>query len=72
MAKQLLNNKKVKYKIIDVTNNKRLRKELISKSNGLKTVPQIFIDQKHIGGYDDLNTLNIQNKLDNIIKKYYI
>jgi len=68
-AKMLLERKKANYKVIDVTNDVKQRKELIKKSNGLKTVPQIFIDGKHIGGFDTLHKLDMQGKLETLIKK---
>ncbi len=55
-AKDLLSQKGLTYKEFDVTNPVYL-KEMLSRSNGLTTVPQIFIDNKHIGGYDRLSQL---------------
>jgi glutaredoxin 3 len=69
-AKQLLDAKKAKYQLINVTNDQAQRELLAEKSNGLRTVPQIFIDDKHIGGYDALSQLNMQGKLDNLIRKH--
>ena len=69
-AKQLLEAKKTRYQLIDVTNDQAQRQLLVEKSNGLRTVPQIFIDDKHIGGYDDLSRLSMQGKLDDLIQKY--
>ena len=67
-AKDLLKNKGLKYKEINVTNNQKERELLIKKTNGQRTVPQIFIDNKHIGGCDDLIEINNSGKLDKIIK----
>jgi len=53
-AKALLHKKDLDYEEIDVTNNPELIEEMLAKSNGMKTVPQIFIKGKHIGGCDDL------------------
>lgn len=47
---------------IDITTSPELRKEMIEKS-GRMSVPQIFIDGKHIGGYDDLYTYNQEGHL---------
>lgn len=69
-AKILLEIKKANYEIIDVTNDPEQRQELIIKTNGLRTVPQIFIDDQHIGGFDTLRKLDIQGKLDILIKSY--
>ena len=67
-AKKLLQNKSLKYKEINMTNDKSLQLEIINKT-GLKTVPQIFIDGKHIGGFNDLRNLSITGKLDLLIDK---
>ena len=42
---------------------------MIKKTNGLMTVPQIFINSKHIGGFNELNKLNKSKKLDGISNK---
>ena len=54
MAKVLLRKKNIKFKEINLTSSYGIFEEMIKKSNGKKTVPQIFIGDKHIGGYDDL------------------
>ncbi len=53
-AKMLLDRKGLKYTEIDVTNKPDERTKLVEKANGRKTVPQIFIDDIHVGGCDDL------------------
>ena len=68
-AKILLTSKNVHYAVIDVTNNEAERRLLIEKSNGMKTVPQIFINAHHIGGFDVLNQLNKDGKLDLLIQQ---
>ena len=67
-AKALLDRKKAQYEVIDVTNNPEKRQDLIEKSNGLKTVPQIFIDDQYIGGFDALQKFDMQGKLDALIQ----
>jgi glutaredoxin 3 len=62
----LLQKKQVKFEEINV-NNDEIREEMIAKSGGRKTVPQIFIGSKHIGGCDDLYELENQKKLDELI-----
>ena len=62
-AKDLLNAKHVEYEEIDVTNNPDLRTEL-TQMTGRTTVPQIFINGKHIGGYTDLERLNLAGTLN--------
>jgi glutaredoxin 3 len=66
-AKMLLDNKSIKYTEIPVSSDQS-RIDLVKKANGQKTVPQIFIDDQHIGGYDDLYQLNAEKKLDDLIK----
>tara|TARA_Y100000766_G_C18626244_1_gene468546 strand:+ start:209 stop:475 length:267 start_codon:yes stop_codon:yes gene_type:complete len=68
-AKRLLENLGLNFneKIID--NAPDLKNEMISISNGKKTVPQIFIGQKHVGGYDDLEILHNSGKLMSFINE---
>ena len=63
-AKSLLTSKGVDFVEHDATGNAELRQEMIAKSNGGSTFPQIFIDQTHIGGCDDLHALDRAGKLD--------
>ena len=42
---------------------------MVKKTNGLMTVPQIFINSKHIGGFEELNKLEVCKKLDRVIDK---
>jgi len=67
-AKHLLNKKKVSYEEIDIGYDEKRREEMLKKSNGAKTIPQIFIEEKHIGGYVELKALEVQGKLDNLLK----
>lgn len=66
-AKQLLARKGVPYTEINVENDEQKRSEMISKSGGLRTVPQIFINGQHIGGYLDLYALEQQGLLDKLL-----
>ncbi len=66
-AKQLLKNKNVNFTEIDITNNQSLIDEMLLKSSGRKTVPQIFIDDLNVGGCDDLYALNDKGELDKIL-----
>lgn len=66
-AKDLLQKKGVKFTQIDVTNNDKLREELVHKANGRKTLPQIFINEISIGGYDDLYALDSRGELDKML-----
>lgn len=63
-AKDLLTRKGQSYSEIDVTGDDSARAELIEKANGMRTVPQIFINGEHIGGYDDMTKLEKDGTLD--------
>ncbi|MCH9806188.1 MAG: glutaredoxin 3 [Alphaproteobacteria bacterium] len=67
MAKRLLNSKGVQYEEIDVTFNPKERARMCERSAGRRTVPQIFIGERHIGGCDELHDLERQNRLDAIL-----
>lgn len=66
-VKQLLKNKGVEFTEIDLTNDEEGRLNLIAKAGGRKTVPQVFIDDKHIGGCDDVYELDAKGKLDSLL-----
>ena len=53
-AKEFFQIKGLSYKEINISSSIELQQEMLEKSNGRKTVPQIFINGNHIGGYDDL------------------
>jgi glutaredoxin 3 len=61
-AKQLLESKNYTYEEIPVDHDIEKREEMMRRS-GRRTVPQVFIDGKSIGGYDDLKELDLQGKL---------
>lgn len=63
-AKQLMKKKNIEFTEVNLTNDDDGRVELIEKTNGRKTVPQIFINDKHIGGCDDLYSLEEKGELD--------
>lgn len=67
-AKSLLESKGVKYKEFDGTFDQKVRAEMIQKSNGGRTFPQIFIGGKHVGGCDELHALDRAGKLDPMLK----
>ena len=67
-AKRLLEEEKLIYEEILIDNNPEFRNEMIKLSKGMKTVPQIFFDDKHIGGYVELRELEKNNQLLDIIK----
>ncbi len=63
-AKSLLKRKGIPYKEIDVDLNYERRNEMVKKSNGRTSVPQIFFKNRHIGGCDDLLKLEKENGLE--------
>lgn len=67
-AKNLLDSKRLEYKEIDITTNESLQQEMLSRSHGRKTVPQIFIGDHHVGGCDDLYALEGARELDKLLK----
>tara|TARA_B100002051_G_scaffold245970_1_gene253731 strand:+ start:308 stop:562 length:255 start_codon:yes stop_codon:yes gene_type:complete len=67
-AKRLLARNNLNYKEIDISSKDGLREEMIKKSNGKRTIPQIFFDETHIGGYQELRELEKSNKLSNLVK----
>lgn len=67
-AKRLLSQKGVEYIDYDVMEDTSKRDEMIKRANGRMTVPQIFIDGKHIGGSDDLYALDGAGGLDPLLK----
>lgn len=65
-AKQLLARKGVSWREIDVSADPALRAEVMAKS-GRRTVPQIWIGEYHVGGFDDLHALDRAGKLDPLL-----
>lgn len=65
-AKALLKRKGVSFHEIMVTSDE-IKSEMMAKSGGRMTVPQIFINDKHVGGCDDLYALDSQGKLDDLL-----
>ena len=66
-ARELLNKKKIKFTEYNVAQDTSKREEMFSKSNGAKTVPQIFIGEHHVGGNIELQALEKEGKLDSIL-----
>ena len=66
-AKRLLNKKNIPYKEINIALEEGKMEEMLKKSNGMKTIPQIFIENFHIGGYDELRALENKGELDKLI-----
>ncbi|NQY63429.1 MAG: glutaredoxin 3 [Alteromonadaceae bacterium] len=68
-AKELLNQKELAFNEIKIDENPSLRSEMIDRSDGAYTVPQIFINDVHVGGCDDLFALHASNQLDVLFQK---
>ena len=66
-AKALLTRKNAPFKEIDVSVDSELRQTMTARANGRFTVPQIFINGAHVGGYDDLHALDREGKLDPLL-----
>lgn len=66
-AKRLLSGKNIAFTDIDVMQDPARRAEMMQRANGGRTVPQIFIDEQHIGGFDDMNALDRAGKLDALL-----
>ena len=66
-AKSLLNKKKIKVYEIDVSNDEALREKMSAMANGARSVPQIFVDNIHIGDCDKIHKLEQEKKLDKLI-----
>ncbi|HEY8520293.1 MAG TPA: glutaredoxin 3 [Gammaproteobacteria bacterium] len=65
-AKRLLTSKGVEFTEVDVLADPERRAEMMQRS-GRRTVPQIFIGERHIGGYDDLQALDARGELDPLL-----
>ncbi|WP_019517166.1 glutaredoxin 3 [Sphingomonas sp. Mn802worker] len=66
-ALRLLGDKRVEISEIDITLDRTRREEMIGRADGRTTVPQIFIDGRHVGGCDDLIALDRAGKLDPLL-----
>ena len=67
-AKRLLSRNNLNYNEIDISTKEGLRDEMTKKANGRRTIPQIFFDDKHIGGYQELRELEKNGSLLDLIK----
>lgn len=66
-AKKLLESKGVAYTELRIDESDELMQEMLTRSNGRRTVPQIFINGKHVGGFDDLSALEHAGSLDKLL-----
>ena len=69
LAKSLLDFLNYQYQEINIQEVPDKRDEMLRKSNGRRTVPQIFINDLHVGGYDELNRLHLKGELTELINE---
>ena len=67
-AKRLFVRNNIDFKVIDISSKEGLRDEMIKKANGKRTIPQIFFNDFHVGGYVELRSLEKENKLKDQLK----
>ena len=67
-AKRLLNRNNIPFKEINIAIEDGKKDEMLKKSNGRKTIPQIFFDENHVGGYVELRELEKKGELLNLLK----
>ena len=67
-AKRLLTRNSVEYKEINIATVDGAMDEMIKKAYGKRTIPQIFFDDQHMGGYDDVRALEKESKLQDLLK----
>lgn len=66
MAERLLKSKKIEFEQIDVSGQPEMRRELRERT-GRRTVPQIFINEQSVGGFDDISALDRAGQLDTML-----
>ena len=69
LAKNLLDSLSYQYQEINIQEIPNKRDEMLRKSNGRRTVPQIFISDVHVGGYEELNRLHLKGELTDLINE---
>ena len=67
-AKRLLKRNNASFNEINIATVDGAMDEMITKANGKRTIPQIFFDDQHIGGYDETRALEKENKLQELLK----
>ncbi len=67
-TKRLLKRNNLQFDEIDISSGPEVLNEMINKSNGKKTIPQIFFDNLHIGGYVEIRELEKKKKLIEFLK----
>ena len=67
-AKRLLHRNNLSFNEIDISSKDGLMEEMIKKAKGKRTIPQIFFNEYHVGGYQELRNLEKENKLKDLLK----
>ena len=67
-AKHLLNKKKVDYTEFNIATDQSKMQEMHEKTNGARTIPQIFIGDTYVGGYQELKALEVAGKLNSLLE----
>ena len=67
-AKRLLKRNNVPFSEINIAEVEGALDEMLKKANGKRTIPQIFFDDQHIGGYEEIRALEKDNKLQDLLK----
>jgi len=67
-AKHLLNKKEINYIEFDIAIDPSKMQEMQEKTKGARTIPQIFIGETYVGGYNELKALEVAGKLDSLLK----
>lgn len=66
-AKELLAGKGVDFEEIEITGREAEKAQMVERAGGRTTVPQIFIGERHVGGFDDLSALDRRGELDPLL-----
>ena len=67
-AKRLFEKKGAEYEEVNIASSASIRDQMISEAGGRMTVPQIFIGDTHVGGWDDLSALDEAGELDTLLE----
>ena len=67
-AKRLLVRNNIPFNEIDIAVEEGKKEEMLNKSNGRKTIPQIFFNEFHVGGYEELRSLEKKGELLNLVR----
>ena len=67
-AKALLKSKNIEIEEFDIWKDSTKAKEMLQRTNGKRTIPQMFVDDHYIGGNDELQTLNRSGELDKLLQ----